>query len=336
MTLSENTIFIILTIISCFFLYVVNIIFRESKYAKFINIIFFIESLILIFLFSKYPSIIAFPILLVSTYFLFNNNYEVANSSIFSSSSSKNLFAEWFVNKFKFFSIILIISIPIYEILSDFSFSTNSLSVIVFSALLYFYDKMYTGRPKEINFLVIFSFLFVIIFVVSPIIYKLFTNQVGETITGEGWFNDVKIVNLFLARPLESLLNLLGYPFFSSGQDIYYTDLQAGFTRKVGIAESCSGIYSILLFLIAFLSYTIVEYRDINSETLSFLLFGLILAYLSNLIRMALIILAGHYYGHDSLIFVHKYLGWLIFTSWCLLFWFIYEKFNSNLLRYKI
>ena len=336
MTLGENTFFIILTIVSCIFLYVVNIIFRESKYTKFINAIFFIESLILIFLFSKYPSAIAFPILLVSTYFLFNSNYDLSNSSIFSSNPSDNLFSEWSVQNFKFFSIFLIISIPIYEILSDFSLSTNSLSVIMFSALLYFYDKIYTNHPKEVNFLIIFSFLFIIIFVVSPIIYKLFTNQVGQTITGEGWFNDIKIVNLFLARPLENLLNLLGYPFYSSGQDIYYTDLQAGFTRKVGIAESCSGIYSILLFLIAFLSYTIVEYRDINIETLNFLFFGFILAYLSNLVRMALIILTGHYYGHESLIFVHKYLGWLIFTSWCLLFWFIYEKFNRNLLRYKI
>ena len=72
------------------------------------------------------------------------------------------------------------------------------------------------------------------------------------------------------------------------------------------------------------------------STNVNFLFFGFILAYLSNLVRMALIILTGHYYGHESLIFVHKYLGWLIFTSWCLLFWFIYEKFNRNLLRYKI
>ena len=53
---------------------------------------------------------------------------------------------------------------------------------------------------------------------------------------------------------------------------------------------------------------------------------GLIISYMANILRMAMIILAGHYWGMDALEFVHSYLGWLLFTGWMLLFWLVFES----------
>ena len=41
---------------------------------------------------------------------------------------------------------------------------------------------------------------------------------------------------------------------------------------------------------------------------------------------MAIIVISGHYWGLDVLLFVHEYVGWIIFTFWMFTFWIITNK----------
>ena len=45
---------------------------------------------------------------------------------------------------------------------------------------------------------------------------------------------------------------------------------------------------------------------------------------------MVLIVLVGHYFGLDTMLFVHEYLGWIIFTIWVFLFWILMDKILNN------
>ena len=58
------------------------------------------------------------------------------------------------------------------------------------------------------------------------------------------------------------------------------------------------------------------------SKNLFFLVFiGFFWTYFANLLRMVIIVLAGHYRGGDALLWTHNNLGWIIFTLWVALFW---------------
>ena len=36
---------------------------------------------------------------------------------------------------------------------------------------------------------------------------------------------------------------------------------------------------------------------------------------------MTIIIIVGHYYGIESLLWTHENIGWMIFTIWLIIFW---------------
>ena len=111
------------------------------------------------------------------------------------------------------------------------------------------------------------------------------------------------------------------------------TSFQSTLLVNLSIAESCSGIYSIIVFISALISYLIIDYRNLKiHNSFLILMLGIIISYLSNLVRMTIIILSGHYRGMEFLLFVHQYIGWLIFTLWIMIFWFSigFDWFSSG------
>ena len=67
-----------------------------------------------------------------------------------------------------------------------------------------------------------------------------------------------------------------------------------------------------------------IEKKENLIENILFGLLGLVLAYMSNLFRMAIIVIVGENYGMESLLWVHANLGPWIFLLWSLIFWHIY------------
>jgi len=169
----------------------------------------------------------------------------------------------------------------------------------------------------------LFINILVIILVLPLLVYNILSLLNIIELAGSGSSTSLfqeKIVNTFLTRPLSNLLNLLGYHAFSE-VDILHFYLQDGTRASVEIAESCSGIYSVAVFISAFIAFILNEYNRFDITVTCLLFMGVIMAYFANLIRMLIIVLVGHYYGIESMIFIHSNIGWIIFMTWVFLFW---------------
>ena len=83
-----------------------------------------------------------------------------------------------------------------------------------------------------------------------------------------------------------------------------------------------------MIFIAAFLSFVLTEYKKMDRTVVTLLFIGVIIAYLANLLRMSIIILSGHYWGSEVLYWTHSNVGWLIFVFWVGVFWIIITKFE--------
>ena len=119
-----------------------------------------------------------------------------------------------------------------------------------------------------------------------------------------------------MIAPLENFLNLVGYTVWARDDILYFEDKNAGIISSVKIAFECSGLYSTMIFISAFISYNFCLRNRFDFDFYLFLAIGISLAYISNILRMSIIVIVGHYFGVDALTFVHTNLGWLIFIIW--------------------
>ena len=81
----------------------------------------------------------------------------------------------------------------------------------------------------------------------------------------------------------------------------------------VVIGGPCSGIYSMLLLLGIIVGYVKMENLTDKKRIYLLIFTAIIIAYFSNLIRISILYIVGYYYGIEKMMFVHIYLGWLIF-----------------------
>jgi exosortase/archaeosortase family protein len=172
----------------------------------------------------------------------------------------------------------------------------------------------------ERDFMLMFIFLLFLIVVLPTTYYS----QAYGTTEG-GWEDDnpdSPIIHLLLAKPLSILMNTFtNLPHVdANGVLLTYHDID-GNRLEVSIALGCTGLYSASIFLSAFISYILVEYRQFDSKVGVFLLLGIITSYIANLFRMIIILLVGYYYGMDALLTAHANVGELIFMFWIAIFW---------------
>ncbi|KCZ71156.1 archaeosortase C, PEF-CTERM variant [Candidatus Methanoperedens nitroreducens] len=81
----------------------------------------------------------------------------------------------------------------------------------------------------------------------------------------------------------------------------------------VVIGGPCSGIYSMILLTGLIVGYTKME-RLTDKRRISLLIvITVLVAYIANLIRVSVLYYIGYYYGIERMMFVHVYLGWIIF-----------------------
>ena len=231
----------------------------------------------------------------------------------------------------------MLFSVFVYEFFADYSLSSNSYMVIFTSFIFIFYEYFPSYLSMEKQFLLVFSSILVLTLIAPGVLYKLIFDLAGEQTSG--WIDNEILYYYFLAKPLSLFLMTLGYNVVVDFNTIYFEDLNAGILQQVGIAEGCSGIFSIAIFVSALSSYIIVEYRKFDIITFNLMFYGIIMCYVSNLLRMAVIVLVGHYMGMSAFLWVHKYAGWFIFTLWMFVFWSFasyvlrQNTFNSDFLR---
>ena len=95
------------------------------------------------------------------------------------------------------------------------------------------------------------------------------------------------------------------------------------------IGLSCSGLYSVAIFVSAFTAFVAVEYKKFDHKVAMLLIVGIFLAWIANILRMTIIVIVGHYYGRNTMIWTHNNIGELIFMAWVILFWlFMFQYFG--------
>jgi exosortase/archaeosortase family protein len=176
---------------------------------------------------------------------------------------------------------------------------------------------------RERDFAFLFINLLVVVLIIPVVGYNLITNSPSDGTMTPG---ELRSVELLLTRPLENLLTLMGYEAFSAGDILYYR-LENGDSARVSIAQGCSGIYSVAVFISAFAAFIATEYNRLDRNVFLLLLLGVLTAYFANLFRMAIIVIVGHHRGMEALEWAHTNAGWLIFLLWVGIFWGVVIRF---------
>ena len=318
--------FFIVTVVSILFLCAFNYFVKDLDIKFLINFVFLSESFVLTFFFAKFPFFLSVFIALASFYYIIDVGKKRRLDFYSNSNNEDYAFSPYLIQHFRSVGITLILCVLVYEFFADRKFSSDDLIVIIIATIYIFYKKIPVQFKSERDFILLFLSLSAFFFVLPNVIHKIKTGTIGEDST-ENIFDSDKIVFYFMGLPLSNLLSTLGYNVFASGNMIIYEDLEAGLTRQVGIVRSCSGIDSIQLFIAALTSYVWVEKRKFDIDFILILLIGLLASFIANLMRMAIIILAGHYWGLDAMFWMHKYIGWLIFTFWIFIIWIFLAKY---------
>ncbi len=127
-----------------------------------------------------------------------------------------------------------------------------------------------------------------------------------------------------LVLPLAWFLSVLGIHAVAQGQDLLYTTTNGPLLLHVGAA--CSGIEAMAVFTAVLALFCLIE-RPGGRALGVWSLVGLVGVYVANLLRLAVVALAGYAWGIDALLRVHAEAGWIFFVAWALLFaWLVRRR----------
>lgn len=121
----------------------------------------------------------------------------------------------------------------------------------------------------------------------------------------------------FLVTPIHWILGWSGFSSSMDGQLLTLAGPTGPMSVEIGVA--CSGLQAMALFL-GILGMFAVAARPSNRRLVKWAAIGLTGVYLSNVVRLLVVILSGHYWGTEVLYDVHAHAGWAFFVAWSLLF----------------
>jgi len=193
---------------------------------------------------------------------------------------------------------------------------------IMFGGMLIVYPFLVRKFKIEAGFSLLFLGL-VVVFLVLPQAVSAISPSKSTSTVGN-WY-----VHYMLAAPFAGVLDLIGIPASSSGN---YVTIQFhdGAVQTLGISAYCAGMYSFSIFLAAFFAFVLVFERLPNRILVIVLALGLLVAYLGNLFRMVIIGIVGYYRGIDALLWAHEHVGWIVFLSWSVVFWYLLLGYISK------
>src|SRR3989441_5236675 len=140
-----------------------------------------------------------------------------------------------------------------------------------------------------------------------------------------------------LAPETSAVLRLIGventiHPVSgATAPGLTFTPQHLGVQVTVVITTACSGIYSFGIFASAFVAFVLTEFQRPARRLWLLLGFGMATAYVANVLRMVIIVLAGYYTDTtetdlQNMLIPHSYAGWLIFLAWISVFWALLLK----------
>lgn len=95
---------------------------------------------------------------------------------------------------------------------------------------------------------------------------------------------------------------------------------------QVGVWYPCSGVESITVFISAIIAFFIATKEKNMKKIILYSVIGIIFLYFMNILRIIILLIVGHDYGNDALLFVHYNLGWIMFVFGMMVFWMLAFK----------
>lgn len=132
--------------------------------------------------------------------------------------------------------------------------------------------------------------------------------------------------NFFPMATTTFLVTLLSplIPISNQGQTIHFLDA-SGNTQSYFIDAGCSGSASLAIFLSLF-CLMMLDAPLPWKKAGYMLIFGLVGTTLQNILRLAVLVFAGYWYGSETVWTAHAYAGYILFPAWYALFAYIYLK----------
>jgi archaeosortase C (PEF-CTERM variant) len=169
-------------------------------------------------------------------------------------------------------------------------------------------------REREFTFVFFFSLSFLLL---VPVLIERGASGNAASQAGISAYSEY-----LLAKPVDWMLTASGVTSSIDGITISFLTVDSERINLL-IATSCSGVYSFAIFTSAFIAFVATEFTKWDSRLKWFLGLGILAAYVANLLRMYIIVMVGHYYGSDALLWAHANVGWIIYMAWIALFWWL-------------
>ncbi|MFC2154097.1 archaeosortase/exosortase family protein [Candidatus Altiarchaeota archaeon] len=127
----------------------------------------------------------------------------------------------------------------------------------------------------------------------------------------------------FTAKVSVVLIRLFAVDALLEGNIISYLSLN-GDPIRLSIIPACTGVWSMSAFIVAVFMMLII-FPDIGRRGYAFFVLGALGTWISNLGRVLIIALSGYIYGYGGLLqIVHIHAGWVAFSIWMLIFWYVF------------
>lgn len=220
-----------------------------------------------------------------------------------------------------FAGIGLILAVLAYNLLSRGPIGSNDTVVLLTGAALFAYNYVPIRYHVERDFALLFVFFLTLILVVPTTTYAILYRSLGEYDTNS------PLTYYLLAQPTAHLASALGVSTWVREMNhLHFLDAQ-GHEQAFSIGLSCTGLYSVSIFVSAFLAFVAIEYPRLDRKVALLLFLGIFTAWAANILRMMVIVLVGHSYGIQAAVWTHNNIGIFIFMAWILPFWGLIFKF---------
>jgi len=134
-------------------------------------------------------------------------------------------------------------------------------------------------------------------------------------------------------KPVMWILNSLGYSLQNQGQLLQFTSL-SGEPISVAIPAACAGPATMGVFLAIF-ALMMMDIPLPPRKAVWMFLFGAAGTWLQSIIRLAILMVVGYYWGEGALLTAHFWTTYILFPLWYLLFVYIYFRQAGALHRIK-
>jgi len=232
------------------------------------------------------------------------------------------------VPHFPMIGILLLLFVYLFNVFisSRSELGNGDYLMIALALVLIFYNIVPLKYLVERDFVMVFLILILLVLIIPLAIYGVFYDN-PDFNTESPW------VHYFVSVPASLVANVMGidaHAVFSGpsgvGSIITFTSA-TGDSSGVGIALGCSGLYSVLIFFCAYMGFILTSFSKINKKLVYILVLGLAVAWFANLIRIALTIGAGAWWGMEALTWFHENIGIFIFLGWTAIFWYLIFRY---------